>query len=214
MAVVEQTFNLDAVSRALDVLWRDLGAPSLQGAALITAANAQLFLFAPPEGFVSRDGHVLATSEEIELDRKRGQKFIASLVPWIDKVKGEASPEQLQFLRSVGLDGVTENAACGVRAPEQELSEDQEGDEEPDEYEEWITSTTVPEPAVAVPLLEGLLLRYDRRGAEHACIELELRTLRFIVDTKQVSAFLAFLDDIGRPHTPTGAPAASDTPAA
>lgn len=204
---VQQTFSLAAMSKVLEVLAKQLGAPSPEVAALEASAHALLFIFAPPAGFVSPEGRVLASPEEIVRDMERGHTFVAALAPWIEEVKKRnANQAQLQFLHDIGLDGAPdeETSAGDARSTGDNSIEDESDDDGEEEHETPPLAVILPEPAHAAAILEGLLPRYDAQSAGHACIELALNTLQFLLDTKQVDAFCAFLDEIHRPHSPTG----------
>jgi hypothetical protein len=161
----------------------------------------------PPAGFVSPEGRVLASVEEIVRDMERGHTFVAALAPWIEEVKKNGSQEQLQFLHDIGLDGAPDEEdkrAGDARSMGDSSTEDEDDADGEEEHETRPIAAILPEPAHAASILEGLLPRYDAQSAGHTCIELALNTLQFLLDTHQVDAFCAFLDEIHRPHSPTG----------
>lgn len=205
-----RSFSLEAVSNAMDRVAREIVIPSPEIAALVTCAEAQLFIFAPPPGFVSPEGRLLVSRDELINDMERGHKFMEALGPWVEKVRRGASPEQLQFLRDLGLDGGPVNEEHTPMTRSVRLGGGEEDGEEVDEHRRWANEATVPEPEHAAKLLKGMLARYAPRSAAHACIELALTTLLFIIETDQVASFLTFLDDIGRAHTAMSTPGGSN----
>lgn len=190
-------FNTEKVYAALETLARQQDRSSAELGAIHLSSDAVLFIFAPPASFVSEEGRVMASVNEILVDRERGHAYVAALAPWVEEVKRHATEEQRQFLREIGLDGVEEKDAESAR------SIGDEEDEAPPVHDIETRPFTkiLPEPAHAVSILEALVERYDPRTEGHTCLELAVQTLRFLLDTDQVDAFCAFLDELEKPRT-------------
>ncbi len=194
-------FNRDKVCAVLETLARQQdAAASPELGAIEVSAHALLFIFAPPASFVNEEGRIVASVEELLLDMERGHTYVAYLAPWVEEVKKRATEEQRQLLQDVGLDGVQdedEGSACAVGEEEQEARPGHDIETRPH-------AKTLPEPAGALSILEALARRYDPTTAGHTCLELAAQTMRFLLDTNQVDAFCGFLDEVKKPHTPTG----------
>lgn len=193
-------FDDERVCEVLATLARqpERSAPEL--GAIEVSAFALLFIFAPPDTFYNDEHRIMASAEEILADMERGHAYVAALAPWVEEVKKRATEEQQRFLQEIGLDGVKGGDNGSVCSGD---DEEPEAPPEP-ETEPVPCAKVLPEPAHAIAILEALVRRHDPRSAEHTCLELAAQTLRFLLDTRQADAFCAYLDRLGKPHTPTG----------
>jgi hypothetical protein len=200
--VVYSPFKLDKACDALETLARQQDRSSPELGAIEVSAHALLFIFAPrpPNEEPDRPDIEVSVRAMRLTWSSQSHSFVAYLSSWVEAMRMRATDEQRQFLREIGLDGVQEEDSC--RACSVSSEEEQEARPGHD-LETRPFAKTLPEPAHAVSILEALARRYDPSTAAHACIEVAMNALRFLLDTRQVDAFCAELDEERRQHTPT-----------
>ncbi len=196
---VRDPFNEERALDALETLARQQDPSSPELGALELSARALLFIFAvrPPEGESAAE---VSPRTMLLTWSSQGHIFVAALAPWIEEVRERGTDEQRAFLRELGLDGAQEEdvgSSCSVGDEEHEARPGHDVETRP-------IAKMLPEPAHAITVLEALARRSASSTADCTCLELAVRALRFLIDTNQVDAFCAELDEDGRPHSPTG----------